>query len=60
MSITRSTTTVANSVVRDSPSRRASTSGRTNSPSLNGSRLFAMKPTIVALNSGPMRIGRGL
>ena len=58
MSTARSTTTVASSVVLDRPSRRASAHGRTNSPSRNGSTLFAMNPIIVALNSESMESGR--
>ena len=49
MSTTRSTTTVASTVVFESFSRRARAQARTNSPSRNGNRLLAMKPIMVAL-----------
>ena len=49
MSTTRSTTTVASTMVFEQCSRRASAHARTNSPSRKGSTLLAMKPIMVAL-----------
>ncbi len=59
MSMARSTTMVASSIVFDSPSRRASAHGRTNSPSRSGSTMFAMNPIMVELNRLSPEMRRG-